>query len=472
MDLIKLVNYIRSNVKAGNLNPDVSSKALFEADKYLQPVLEDDALLYTIEDALEPEVQSNHASPTATLEAEVASLRAQLTELQSQFSAYRTDVQRTMMANLKLTDGDIDEQPSTSQVPPSASNPHDTSLRRLAGTDDGYFSSYAHPSIHHTMLSDTIRTDAYRDFIYDNKQLFAGKTVLDVGCGTGILSMFCAKAGAKQVIAVDNSDIIDKAIENVFRSGLDGQVRCLRGKIEELDLGLGADGKVDVIVSEWMGYCLLYESMLDSVIYARDRYLKEDGLMVPSHATLKIAPLVDSDIRIEKIDFWKDVYGFDMSGMLEHAYDEALAQSVKQQEIMGDGNLFRELDLHQVSVSDLSFEKPWDVAWNRDGNLEGFVIWFDIFFATNKHEEITFDVPRYGKSSEGAKAFTTGPFGKDTHWYQGILLLKDIVPDVKVNSTLKGSIAYQKAGEEERGLDITVAWTLDGKEHKQVWKVE
>lgn len=70
------------------------------------------------------------------------------------------------------------------------------------------------------MLKDTVRTDAYRDFIYENKDLFSGKVVLDVGCGTGILSMFCARAGASKVIAVDNSDIIDKARENVFANDL------------------------------------------------------------------------------------------------------------------------------------------------------------------------------------------------------------------------------------------------------------
>ena len=70
------------------------------------------------------------------------------------------------------------------------------------------------------MLKDTVRTDAYRDLIYENKDLFEGKTVLDVGCGTGILSMFCARAGAAKVIAVDNSDIIDFARENVYKNGM------------------------------------------------------------------------------------------------------------------------------------------------------------------------------------------------------------------------------------------------------------
>lgn len=74
--------------------------------------------------------------------------------------------------------------------------------------------------IHEIMLKDNVRTDAYRDFIYDNKNLFKDKIVLDVGCGTGILSMFCARAGAAKVIAVDNSDIADRARENIHENGL------------------------------------------------------------------------------------------------------------------------------------------------------------------------------------------------------------------------------------------------------------
>ncbi len=98
--------------------------------------------------------------------------------------------------------------------------------------------------------------------------------------------MFCAKAGAKQVIAVDRSAIIDKARENIFRNGLADKITCLRGMIEDITLPVDS---VDIIVSEWMGYCLLYEAMLPSVIWARDRYLKPNGLLVPSHASLWIA---------------------------------------------------------------------------------------------------------------------------------------------------------------------------------------
>ena len=70
------------------------------------------------------------------------------------------------------------------------------------------------------MLKDAVRTDSYRDFVYENKHLFKDKIVLDVGCGTGILSMFCARAGAKKVIAVDNSNIIDRAREIVYDNEL------------------------------------------------------------------------------------------------------------------------------------------------------------------------------------------------------------------------------------------------------------
>lgn len=75
------------------------------------------------------------------------------------------------------------------------------------------------------MLQDRVRTDAYRDFIRDNEALFTGRTVLDVGCGTGILSMFCAQAGAARVFAVESSMIYQKAQQIVYDNGFQDVIK-------------------------------------------------------------------------------------------------------------------------------------------------------------------------------------------------------------------------------------------------------
>ena len=65
--------------------------------------------------------------------------------------------------------------------------------------NDEYFSSYEELSVHELMLKDYPRTIAYQDFFKNNAAYFKDKSVLDVGAGTGILSLFAAKAGAKRV---------------------------------------------------------------------------------------------------------------------------------------------------------------------------------------------------------------------------------------------------------------------------------
>merc|ERR1711860_229208 len=85
---------------------------------------------------------------------------------------------------------------------------------------DYYFDSYAHFGIHEEMLKDEVRTISYRNAMVHNSHLFKGKVVLDVGCGTGILSMFAAKAGAAKVIGVDMSSIVEYARKIVEANNL------------------------------------------------------------------------------------------------------------------------------------------------------------------------------------------------------------------------------------------------------------
>ena len=65
------------------------------------------------------------------------------------------------------------------------------------------------------MLKDEVRTLTYRNSMYYNKHLFKDKVVLDVGCGTGILCMFAAKAGARRVIGVSHKIITISANINL-----------------------------------------------------------------------------------------------------------------------------------------------------------------------------------------------------------------------------------------------------------------
>ncbi len=324
------------------------------------------------------------------------------------------------------------------------------------------------------MLKDTVRTDAYRDFIYLNKDIFAGKVVLDIGCGTGILSMFCAKAGAKQVIAVDNSDILDKARENIFNNGLSDKIVCVKGKIEEVTLPVSS---VDIIVSEWMGYCLLYEAMLPSVFYARDKYLKPDGLLVPSHASMWIAPVADSEYIADSITFWRGVYGFDMKAMQEGIFKDARVQTMPATAICGSPSAFRLLDLHTAKVEDLVFKDSWNTKITTDAEtLHGFLVWFDIYFAASKQDtSVTATITAKEWASSGSQervAFTTGPFGQETHWRQGLLLdsRKSGLP-LSSGKELTGEISYAIPEGHARGLNLEVSWaSVDGKDKReQTW---
>jgi len=94
------------------------------------------------------------------------------------------------------------------------------------------------------------------------------------------------------------STIIERAKEIVAVNGMADKITLLQGKMEEVELPFP---QVDIIVSEWMGYFLLYESMLDTVLYARDKYLKQGGLIFPDKATLFLAGIEDGDYKEEKI---------------------------------------------------------------------------------------------------------------------------------------------------------------------------
>jgi len=84
---------------------------------------------------------------------------------------------------------------------------------------DLYFDSYSHYYIHEEMIKDKIRTKSYQMAIMSNAECLKDKIVLDIGCGTGILSIFAARAGAKHVYAIDNAEIAEYAKYIIKQNG-------------------------------------------------------------------------------------------------------------------------------------------------------------------------------------------------------------------------------------------------------------
>ncbi|KAL9638233.1 MAG: hypothetical protein Q9164_001684 [Protoblastenia rupestris] len=344
------------------------------------------------------------------------------------------------------------------------------------------------------MLQDKIRTESYRDFLLGNKHLFEGKTVLDVGCGTGILSMFCAQAGAKQVFAVERSSIYEKAQRIVFDNGFQSIIKILHGRIEEIHLPVP---KVDIIVSEWMGYALLFEGMLDSIIWARDRYLAPNGLMIPAYTTLYIAPMANRDYVSERIGFWNTVYDFDMTAMSEDIEQNVDIFTVPDKCLCGSSpSPFTKLSMYTATIKDLEFDIPFRCMVNEKvaEGIDGFVIWFDTFFSAVSDSQISLqqnpdsqgvengkegrdahDPHTFLKAQEGNVAFTTGPSGEPTHWEQAVLLFDRKVKkprDLKAGDCLNGKVRYKK-GTEAGSLEISVEWETDGgRAEQQTWALK
>ncbi|ONM54450.1 Protein arginine N-methyltransferase 1.1, partial [Zea mays] len=144
------------------------------------------------------------------------------------------------------------------------------------------------------MLKDVVRTKTYQNVITQSSFLIKNKVVLDVGAGTGILSLFCAKAGAKHVYAIECSQMADMAQEIVKSNGYSDVITVIKGKVEEIELPVP---KVDVIISEWMGYFLLFENMLNTVLYARDKWLADGGVVLPDRTSLRLTAIEDAEYK-------------------------------------------------------------------------------------------------------------------------------------------------------------------------------
>ena len=267
--------------------------------------------------------------------------------------------------------------------------------------DAAYFQEYSDPRTHKSMVCDVDRVKAYKDAIFASD--IRNKVVLDAGCGTGLLAMFCAQAGAKRVYAVEACDAAAKLALNIIKiNNFENIITIINSRLEDVQL----PESVDVMVSEWMGACLFHEGMLQSVIAARDRFLKPGGLILPRFASLYIAPFADHDTYEQQVGMWsRDLYGLDYTPVIEaaksSAFDHPWSKSLHTSQLMGEASLLRRFDLLTLSLHSLSYNEAllssarFDCPLRNINNqskgtrikegqstiFHGLAIWFDVCFA-------------------------------------------------------------------------------------------
>eukprot|EP00804_Cyclotella_cryptica_P026079 CCRYP_013940-RA/>CCRYP_013940-RA protein AED:0.07 eAED:0.07 QI:171/1/1/1/1/1/3/396/500 len=379
-----------------------------------------------------------------------------------------------------------------------------------------YFCAYSQLYHQKQMLTDHNRMAAYHSAICGNADLFKDKIVMDVGTGSGILAVWAAQAGARRVYAVEYTDMAKHARRVVEANGVAHIVTVIQGAVEDIilpksdweELGLTPEPNdspsstrvVDIILSEWMGYFLLRESMLDSLVRARDTFLKPTtGIMMPSHATMLLAPIFDEEERRAQhneyaaaMEDWKEfaqttqnVYGVDMS-VLENDFDreqkEYYVLSSRWAEL-GTGCLLaapcvvKELDMHVCTVEDargvglamgqdegsgVPFDFDIEGRRHDDGHgmagssVSGFAGWFTVDFKSRSDDAGRDAAPQVPNPAY----LSTGPEMGYTHWGQQVFHLPAAIPVLADQTTrIQGTMEMMRTKESARLYNVRYRFT-------------
>ncbi|XP_062301482.1 histone-arginine methyltransferase CARM1-like [Scomber scombrus] len=295
-------------------------------------------------------------------------------------------------------------------------------------------------------LQDFQRTATYHSAILFNEMDFRDKVVLDVCCGSGILSLFAVQAGATRVYAVESNPMAKFTQILVQGNRLSERICILEGEVEEVS----CPDMVDVIVSEPIGYMLLNERVMESFLYAR-KWLKPNGLMFPSYGDIHLAPFTDEQLYFEhhaRASFWqqRNFYGVNLSALHSPAGDEFFRQPIVDPfdvQILMARSVKHCINFMEAKQEDLHrMEIPFVFTLLQSGLVHGLAFWFDVAYM----------------GSKSTVWLSTAPTEPLTRWYQVRCLLQTPL-FAKLGQTLSGTVLL--AVNNRNSYDIHMTATVD-----------
>ncbi len=223
---------------------------------------------------------------------------------------------------------------------------------------------------HSSLLADKVRTESYRRAIFETVR--AGDVVLDLGTGTGILAFFACQAGARRVYAIEKGEVVEAAKEVCLRNGFQDRVIFFNQPSDRVEL----PEKVDVVLTETVGNFGLEEGILGFVIDARQRFLKENGAIIPQSVELFIAP-VELPESYQTINTWTgDLYGMDFSPIRPFAVNNLYPVILQPKVFLAEPAALSRIEFSDLKSPDV--RNQVSLIAKRRGVMHGIGGWFAV----------------------------------------------------------------------------------------------
>jgi precorrin-6B methylase 2 len=229
---------------------------------------------------------------------------------------------------------------------------------------------------HHILLRDAVRTQSFRRAIA--KTIRPGDVVLDLGAGSGILSLFAAKAGASRIFAVELDEqmcalVRSLAIDNGFGNVV--EVICARSQ------DVSMRDPVDVLISDAMGFFGISEEM-EAFFDARARFARQDARLIPQRVELYAAPASVPDVYE-----WLDIgrrhnFDVDLSAAGRISLGGVYSIALDPEQLLAPPRQVASFDMRTATDCRTLFDETWVIG--TSGQMHGLVGWCQSRLADNE----------------------------------------------------------------------------------------